>query len=839
MESPKIVNGSNVSNYLNKEIDSASKTIPGDFDILCFSHLRWNFVFQRPQHLLTRFASSQRVYFIEEPIFENIPESFFDRSVSESGVNVCVPHISESLNPIQIEEELKNLIIKLSICDKIENYLSWYYNPMALTFTRHLKPKLVVYDCMDELSAFKFAPENLVSLEDELIKKADLMFTGGMNLYAHKKNKHKNIHGIPSSIDKEHFEKGPQLPDPNDQASIPHPRIGFYGVIDERMDIELLDGLAKKLKDWHIVIIGPVVKIDPNTLPKYANLHYLGGKSYHELPAYLGNWDVAMLPFALNESTKFISPTKTPEYLAAHRPVVSTSIIDVVNPYGNNNLVHIADDAENFAIAVRKAFEKRADKKWKDAVDDFLAQNSWDKTWSKINTLIYKTWQAKVHSQVVIPNNLMKIQTLHHNGFDLHTNGNDAKSITKKAISTVDSFRKSSLSTIDTQIEDIIKSDNVTVGNASGFDYLIVGAGFAGCVLAERLAKSGKKIVIIDKREHIGGNAYDCYNDDGILIHKYGPHIFHTNSLDVFEYLSRFTKWRNYEHRVLASVDGMMVPMPINLDTINNLYGFSFNSSELDEYFESVAEHPGHIITSEDVVVSKVGRSLYDKFFKNYTKKQWGLDPSELNASVAARVPVRSNRDNRYFTDKYQAMPMNGYTKMFQNMLNHPNIKIMLNTDYKEVKNLFPYKEMIYTGPIDEYFGYKHGKLPYRSLEFVFETFDTDIYQKTGTINFPNEHLYTRITEFKYLTGQKHHKTSVVYEFPKAEGDPYYPIPREENNERYRKYEKLAQETTDSVIFVGRLATYKYYNMDQVVAQALSTFEKIKKAEEVKKTSLV
>lgn len=359
------------------------------------------------------------------------------------------------------------------------------------------------------------------------------------------------------------------------------------------------------------------------------------------------------------------------------------------------------------------------------------------------------------------------------------------------------------------------------------FDYLIVGAGFAGSVLAERLATQlGKKILIVDKRNHIAGNAYDHYDDAGILVHKYGPHIFHTNSRDVFEYLSNFTEWRPYEHRVRASVDGQLVPIPINLDTINKLYGLNLTSFELEKFFESVAEKKEYIRSSEDVVVSKVGRELYEKFFRNYTRKQWGIDPSELDRSVTARVPTRTNRDDRYFTDTYQAMPLHGYTRMFEKMLSHPNIKIMLNTDYREIQNVIPYREMIYTGPVDAFFDYRYGKLPYRSLEFKHQTVNKPVHQTAPVVNYPNEHLYTRCTEFKYLTGQEHPKTSIVYELPQAEGDPYYPVPRPENAELYKKYKALADATT-GVYFVGRLATYKYYNMDQCVAQALAIFKQI------------
>lgn len=359
------------------------------------------------------------------------------------------------------------------------------------------------------------------------------------------------------------------------------------------------------------------------------------------------------------------------------------------------------------------------------------------------------------------------------------------------------------------------------------FDYLIVGAGFAGSVLAERLARTlGKRVLIVDKRTHIGGNAYDRYDDAGVLIHPYGPHIFHTNSSDVFDYLSQFTKWRPYQHRVLASVDGQLLPMPINLDTVNKLYGLNLTSFELEKFFESVAENKDLVRTSEDVVVNKVGRDLYNKFFRGYTRKQWGLDPSELDASVTARVPTRTNRDDRYFTDTFQAMPLHGYTRMFEAMLNHPNIKVMLNTDYRDIINMLAWKHMIYTGPIDAFFDNKYGKLPYRSLDFQHVTLAQDRFQSVGTVNHPNDYGYTRVSEFKHITGQSHANTSLVYEYPCAEGDPYYPVPRAENTELYKRYEALA-DLTENVTFVGRLASYKYYNMDQVVGQSLAVYKRL------------
>ncbi len=363
--------------------------------------------------------------------------------------------------------------------------------------------------------------------------------------------------------------------------------------------------------------------------------------------------------------------------------------------------------------------------------------------------------------------------------------------------------------------------------DGGGFDMLIVGAGFAGSVLAERLASQlDLRVLVVDKRPHIGGNAFDRYNDDGLLIHPYGPHIFHTNSSEVFDYLSQFTSWRPYQHRVLASVDGQLVPIPINLDTVNRLYGLSLSAFELDDFFAVHAEKKTRIETSEDVVVSRVGRDLYNKLFRGYTRKQWGLDPAELDASVTSRVPTRTNRDDRYFADTYQAMPAAGYTRMFETMLAHPNIKVMLNTDYRDIVHLLPWAHMIYTGPIDAFFDFRYGRLPYRSLEFAHQSLPQAQYQQVGTINYPNDYAYTRCTEFKYVTGQRHPHTAIVHEYPRADGDPYYPVPRAENQALYRRYQADADRIS-YVTFVGRLASYRYYNMDQVVAQALAAFKRL------------
>ena len=363
------------------------------------------------------------------------------------------------------------------------------------------------------------------------------------------------------------------------------------------------------------------------------------------------------------------------------------------------------------------------------------------------------------------------------------------------------------------------------------YDYLVVGAGFAGSVIAERLASQhGASVLMIDRREHIGGNAYDEPNEAGILYHKYGPHIFHTNSEQVFQYLSQFTEWLPYEHRVRATVRDKLVPIPINRTTLNELFDLDLKTDEeAAEYLASRAEPVDEIRTSEDVVVNAVGQELYELFFRGYTRKQWGLDPSELDKQVTSRIPTRTNTDDRYFGDKFQAMPLHGYTAMFEKMVDHPLIDVRTGVDFAELKDSWTEiaDHLIFTGPIDEYFDFRFGKLPYRSLKFDHQTLDREQFQDVAVVNYPDEKVpYTRISEYKHLTGQEAPVTTITYEYPSAEGDPYYPIPRPENQELFKKYEALADET-GNVTFVGRLATYRYYNMDQIVGQALATFRRM------------
>ena len=734
---------------------------------------------------MSRFAKTARVVYWEEPeaALPDCEPALGVRTCAETGVIVVTPSLPEGLSDADRDTALKTLLDEFMAAEE-QPFVRWYYTPMMLSFSRHIRAACTVYDCMDELANFRFAPKELLNLERELFALADVVFTGGYSLYEAKKDRHPNIHPFPSSVDRAHFSKARIVGEqPADQAGINTPRFGFYGVIDERLDLDMLAALADARPNWSLMMVGPVVKIDPVDLPQRPNIHWLGNKQYDDLPIYLGGWDVALMPFAINESTKFISPTKTPEYLAGGRPVVSTPITDVIRHYSDLDAVFIADGADAFVSACDKALAlAQGPDAWLDEVDAKLANLSWDTTFARMAGL--------VHEALKVPAAGPRL---------------------------------------------------VSTAGKKKYDYLVVGAGFAGSVLAERLAtQHDARVLVIDKRPHIAGNAYDHLDEAGVLIHQYGPHIFHTNSDEIVDYLSQFTRWRPYEHRVLGDVRGQLVPIPINRTTLNMLFDLDLKTDEeAAEYLASRAEPVAEIKTSEDVVISAVGRELYELFFQGYTRKQWGLDPSQLDKSVTSRVPTRTNTDDRYFSDKHNIMPADGYTAMFNNMLDHPNIDVLLSTDFRDVMDEIEAGHTIYTGPIDEFFDWRHGKLPYRSLRFEHKIIDQEVYQPVSVVNYPHPQVpYTRITEYKYLTGQVHPKTSITYEYPSAEGDPYYPIPRPENQELFKKYEALADAQTN-VTFVGRLATYRYYNMDQVVGQALSAFRKLDSKRKITSTTTV
>ena len=750
--------------------------------LICFSHLRWDFVRQRPQHLMSRFAAERQVFVWEEPISCDRAVPFLEFfPFPEDNVIVLRPRVPRGLTRAEVDAALTGLLdLFVTMAIRADPVL-WFYTPMMFGFAGHLRAETVVYDCMDELSAFAFADPLLVEREAQLMARADTVFTGGYSLYEAKRDRHDAVHPFPSAVDVAHFAAARgTIAEPADQAAIVGPKIGYYGVIDERIDLAMIDALAAARPDLQLVMIGPVAKIDPAGLPRRANIHWLGQRRYEDLPAYLSGWSVALMPFAINAATRFISPTKTPEYLAAGKPVVSTPIADVMRDYGELEAVTIAADAPAFVQACERALAlPRNGGTWRDAADRLLAATSWDRTFAGMKQAMAQSREKpsleKLPREKLAPRGAPAIHP---------------------------------------------------AGRRPHYDALVVGAGFAGSVLAERLAAgSGKRVLVIDRRSHVAGNAFDHADAAGIMVHRYGPHIFHTNSDDVFAYLSRFTAWRPYEHRVLASTAGKLVPIPINRTTLNTLYGLDLRDEAQAAAFLATRAEPREIHTSEDVVIAAVGRELYETFFRGYTRKQWGLDPSELDKAVTARVPTRTDTDDRYFLDKHQAMPLRGYTAMFERMLDHPNITVETGVDFADCDVRAGHT--VFTGPVDEYFDHRFGALPYRSLEFRHETHAVEQFQPVAVVNYPAPDMpYTRITEYKHLTGQSAASTSISYEFPRAEGDPYYPIPRAENQALYRRYEALADALPD-VSFVGRLATYRYYNMDQVVGQALATYRRL------------
>ena len=740
----------------------AARTRP--LPIICLSHLRWKSVFQRPQQLMTRFARDHEVWFFEEPE-QHSEAGLRIATCPQSGVQIVTPILPDPDNMTALAGLLDQVLRRTGPS------IGWYYTPMALRFSDHVAWASVVLDVMDELSAFRFAPAELGALEARLLRRADVVFTGGASLHAARVGRHRNIHCFPSGVDLPHFMAARGVvPEPADQVGLGRPLLGYFGVIDERLDMTLLAGMAALRPTWQFVMIGPVAKLAPEELPQAANIHWLGGRDYRDLPAYLAHWDVALMPFALNEATRWISPTKAPEYLAGGRRVVSTAITDVVHRFQSLDAVAIATDAAGFVAAAESHMERPQGAGFA-AVDHMLKTMSWDGIRAAMASLIRPPALAA-----------------------------PAIHVTPAAIA----------------------------------DYLVVGAGFAGAVAAERLASSGHKVLVVDRRPHVAGNAFDEYDAAGILVHRYGPHIFHTNSDEVLDYLSRFTAWHPYEHRVLARVaprgTDILLPMPINRTTVNNVFGRDLRcEAEAEAFFASLAEPVADIKSARDFVVNAVGTRLYEMFFRGYTLKQWGVAPDQLDRSVTARVPTRFSDDDRYFLDKHQVMPKRGYTAMFENMLDHANITVLTGTDHAVIPHGC-YGHMIQTGPIDAFYDHRFGALPYRSLRFEHETRDVEYAQPVGTINFPTmDTPYTRCSEFKHMTGQKHARTSLCRETSSAEGEPYYPVPNPANQALFKRYQALADAERD-VTFMGRLGSYRYMNMDQVVAQSLATVRRMASA---------
>ncbi len=684
-------------------------------DLICFSHLRWDFVFQRPQHLLSRAARTMRVIFWEEPIYTGEQSPSLKVSVSPEGVHVAQPHLpwgtDEAAGAAMQRRLLDDMVRTLAIRAPV----LWYYTPQALAFSGHLRGTPTVYDCMDELSAFAGADPALPERERELMKRADLVFTGGWSLYEAKRALHPSVHAFPSGVDARHFlpARGP-LAEPADQAAIPHPRLGFFGVLDERLDRALLDQRRR-------AAAGPALRDDrparearprgaaasgrtsiisaPRATPSCQPTSRIG-RSRRCRSRSMRRRGSSARPRRRNTSPPGgrSSPPRSATWCAAGATPASC---------------RWPDTPEAFVAAADAAMRLAPD--WREAADARLAEMSWDAIWARMQTLL--------EGARTVPERTRRV-----------------------------------------------------IGMRAHYDHLIVGAGFAGAVLAERLAAgSRRRVLVVDRRPHIGGNAYDAPDAAGVLIHPYGPHIFHTNSQAVFDYLSRFTEWRPYEHRVLAEVRGQLLPIPINRQTINRFFGVVLAEGEVEAFLRGKAERIGTVRSSADVVLGTVGRELYEAFFQGYTRKQWGLDPSELDKSVTARVPTRTNDDDRYFADRFQAMPLHGYTRMFRRMLAHPNITIATETEYADIDSS-SYDHLIFTGPVDEYFGHRYGKLPYRSLQFRHETHDCERFQPVGVVNYPSPDVrHTRITEFKHLTGSDARENEHLLRIPVGGGRPLLP----------------------------------------------------------------
>ncbi len=566
------------------------------------------------------------------------------------------------------------------------------------------------------------------------------------------------------------------LADPADQRGIARPRLGYCGVIDERLDYALIEQVADARPDWQLVLLGPD-RQSGSGRHAAARQHSLSRRqALWGTSRVSGGWDVALMPFALNGATRFISPTKTPEYLAAGRPVVSTPVVDVVRQYGEMQAVRIGDTPGAFVREAERALAlSTTPETWLAEADAFLAGGSWDEIWARMDGLVRQHSQAR-------------------RGQASGTNG-------------ADRFRRGGLT--------------------RAYDALVIGAGFAGSVMAERLAVNGSRVLIVDRRDHVGGNAFDHLDDAGLLVHRYGPHIFHTNAKPIFRYLSRFTAWRPYEHRVRACVGDRLLPVPINRTTINAFFGLDLAERDIPAFLEAKAVAMSAVRTAEDVVLAAVGRELYEALFRDYTRKQWGVDPSRLDKSVTARVPTRITDDDRYFTDSFQAMPRNGFSRMFENMLDHPNITRLLRTDYHDIAGEFAFDHIVFTGPIDEYFGHRFGVLPYRSLRVRAPDIGAGMaparrrreLSGLGCGLYPSD----RIQAFD---GAEPSSDEHLLRVSVGRRRPLLSRAMQESAALFARYQALA-DATPGVTFVGRLATYRYYNMDQVIGQALAAFKRL------------
>ncbi|MBC6983466.1 NAD(P)-binding protein [Caulobacter sp. 17J80-11] len=735
---------------------------------------------------MSRFARNRPVYVVEEPRPADPDRGpSLDMASGAPGVSVATPRLPAGLDGWGRDVILRQLLDELLDQHVPADPVFWYCTPTMLPFSRHRDPAAVIYDCAHPVAASRLGEDELRELESELLGRADLVFAGGWSLFEAKKARRRDVHPFPPAVDRAHFATARGgLPEPADQQAIPGPRLGWFGAIDRRLDLGLLAAVADARPAWNIVLVGPVIGLADEELPRRPNLHYLGAKPYADLPAYLAGWDVGLIPFARGAAARFACPPQTAEYLAGGRPVVATPLVDLVRHWGELEAVRVAATPEKFVQACQTALDMSAEPDggaWRAPADTALAESCWDLTHARMAELVEGVVSAR--RPVSAP-----------------------------------------------FLREIVSAPAVRPSaRRSHYDVLVVGAGMAGAVAAERLAaEGGKRVLLIDRRPHLGGTAYDHLDAAGIRVGKYGAHVLHTDRSDVFHHLSRFTDWRPCAPRVLTSTDGKLVPSPINRTALNALFGLDLAGEQEAAAFLAARTTPAHAPrTAEAAALARLGPELYESVFRGWARKRWGVDPSALHRRAAARAEVRLGDDDRYFTDTFQAVPAKGFGLMFENLLDHDGIHLELDVEFEDVRREVVYDHLVFTGPLDGYFEHRFGELPFRSVRFRHETLDQEWHQPAAVVEFPSEDTaWSRIVEHKHLTGQVHPKTSITYEQPGGAGDPFYPVPTPENLALHRRYAALARAQRDAT-FIGRLASYRELSLGEAAAQALAASRRL------------
>lgn len=807
--------------------------------LICMSHLRWDFVTQRPQHLMDRFARDRRVLFWEEeiPTDHHLPYLEF-HAFEGTAVQSIRPRIPDRWPAQARMTALAGLFDQMLGLTGIRRPVLWLYTPMMWPVVAHVDAAAVVYDCMDELSSFRFAPPALRALEGRLMEAADLVTAGGWSLWEARRGDHANIHAFPSSVETGHFAAARgALPAPADQACLPGPRLGWYGVIDERLDLGLIAALAAARPDWSIVMIGPVVKIDPASLPRAANLHWLGQKPYEALPAYLAGWDAALMPFALNEATRFISPTKTPEYLAAGCPVVSTPVRDVVRQWGDLEVVHLAAAAPAFveACAAALAQPRGAGAPWA-AADRALAQLSWDTTQRRMAELVDAAVTRRGQGPEPVAGQADRptrgrtpvLAPIREKG---QTHAQMPAMVPEPAAEPAPGPRAAPAPDAP-----FAQADAAGVARSGGSpavvscpqaprppgapprgrigrpDVTVCGAGFAGAVLARQLAeRSDCRVLVVDRRDHVGGIAHDEVNPQGLRVPRYGAQLLHMDVPEVVAYLSRFAEWRPCPQPAMVRWGDQTLPLPLPIDrAAPDMPGPDgpAHAAQSVAGMGAPGAAPGvHPAPSDEASC----RHLVEA----YARKRWGLEPAQLAPEALAALPFHD-------APRPRAVPRDGYAALFAQLLDHPGIALRTGTDFHDLDGADLGRMIVYTGAIDAYFGHRLGHLPWRGMSFVHEIVPRRRVQPAGIVIHPDAATAAlHVTEHTHLTGQDHPMTAITRETPAEDGEPVYPIPSPANHALLRRYQALARAEA-GVVFAGRMGSYADLSLDQVVAQALA-----------------